>query len=55
MLQKYVDKQGQVDYKSWLSEKKQLDAYIQTLEKMPPLEMAALIFIVFRSVHTATL
>ena len=41
MLQKYVDKQGQVDYKSWLSEKKQLDAYIQTLEKMPPLEMAS--------------
>jgi hypothetical protein len=41
MLQKYVDIQGQVDYKNWLSEKKQLDAYIQTLEKMPSLEMAS--------------
>ena len=41
MLQQFVHEQGQVDYKSWLTEKKQLDAYIQTLEKMPPLEMAS--------------
>ena len=41
MLQQFVHEQGQVDYKSWLAEKKQLDAYVQTLEKMPPLEMAS--------------
>jgi len=41
MLQQFVHEQGQVDYKSWLTEKKQLDAYIQTLEKMPSLEMAS--------------
>lgn len=41
MLSQYVDAQGQVDYKNWLSEKNQLDAYIHTLEKMPPLEEAS--------------
>ncbi len=41
MLSQYVDAQGQVDYKNWLSEKNQLDAYIHTLEKMPPLEGAS--------------
>lgn len=39
-LKKYVDDQGQVDYSNWLTEKKELDAYILTLEKMPPLEGA---------------
>ena len=38
-LEKYVNELGQVDYKNWLSEKKELNAYIQTLEKMPPLEI----------------
>lgn len=41
LLKKYVDEQGQVDYKNWLQEKNQLDAYIKTLEKIPPLEMAS--------------
>lgn len=40
-LQKYVDAQGNVDYKKWHSEKNQLDAYLQTLEKMPPLSMSS--------------
>jgi hypothetical protein len=40
-LKKYVDEQGLVDYKNWLTEKNELDAYIQTLEKMPPLETAS--------------
>ena len=40
-LEKYVNELGQVDYKNWLSEKKELNAYIRTLEIMPPLEMAS--------------
>jgi hypothetical protein len=41
MLEKYVDTLGQVDYQNWLTEKDQLDAYLQTLEKLPPLEQAS--------------
>ena len=41
MLEKYVDKLGQVDYQNWLKEKDQMDAYLQTLEKLPPLEQAS--------------
>jgi len=41
MLEKYVDTLGQVDYQNWLKEKDQLDAYLQTLEKLPPLEQAS--------------
>jgi hypothetical protein len=40
-LQKFVNQQGQVDYKGWMTEKSNLDAYIKTLEKMPPLETAS--------------
>ena len=41
MLEKYVDTLGQVDYQNWLTEKDKLDAYLKTLEKLPPLEQAS--------------
>lgn len=41
MLQKYVNENGQVDYSNWLADKDNLDAYIHTLEKLPPLEISS--------------
>jgi hypothetical protein len=41
MLEKYVDTLGQVDYQNWLTEKDKLNAYLKTLEKLPPLEQAS--------------
>jgi hypothetical protein len=36
-----VDTLGQVDYQNWLTEKDKLNAYLKTLEKLPPLEQAS--------------
>ncbi|MEK9612562.1 MAG: DUF547 domain-containing protein [Flavobacteriaceae bacterium] len=36
MLLKYVSEKGVVNYKEWIQEKDNLDAYIKTLEGMPP-------------------
>lgn len=38
-LQEHVDKNGNVDYKSWKKDTSYLDNYIQTLEENPPAEM----------------
>ena len=38
-LQAHVDKNGNVDYKSWKKDTTYLDNYIQTLEENPPAEM----------------
>ena len=41
MLGKYVDTLGNVDYKAWSKETANLEAYIQTLKRLPPLESAS--------------
>ena len=38
MLQSFVNEKGQVDYQGWLTDQDNLDAYIETLAKMPPHE-----------------
>ncbi|MFQ3341303.1 MAG: hypothetical protein ACI9TK_000962 [Flavobacteriaceae bacterium] len=38
MLQEFVSEDGHVNYEGWLSEKDNLNAYIKTLEQIPPHE-----------------
>lgn len=41
MLEKYVDTLGFVDYKSWSKDTANLEAYIETLKRLPPLDTAS--------------
>ena len=41
MLEKYVDTLGNVDYKSWSKDTANLEAYIETLKRFPPLRTAS--------------
>ena len=38
MLEKYVSDDGRVDYRGWLEETDNLDAYINLLQQLPPVE-----------------